>query len=122
VTSAEAAALRALEERHLRHETRTSREAMSALLADDFVEFGSSGRVFDRDAVLAAASADTPFQWRIDDFVARSLGAGVALTTYRLSAWSDAGSVRVTLRSSMWVEREGRWVLVFHQGTVAQAG
>jgi hypothetical protein len=113
--------LRDLEESHLRPDVRSSAQAIEAILADDFVEFGSSGRVYDRAAVIASLSGEAAFQWRIDDFVVRALAPGVALTTYRLSAWSESESqARVTLRSSVWVHRAGRWALVFHQGTVAR--
>jgi hypothetical protein len=93
---------------------------MRALLAEEFVEIGSSGRVFDREEVIASATGARAFQSRLDEFGVRSLAPGVALTTYRLSAWPESEShARVTLRSSVWVHRSGRWVLVFHQGTLA---
>ncbi|HEX3130313.1 MAG TPA: DUF4440 domain-containing protein [Thermoanaerobaculia bacterium] len=112
--------LRELEESHLRSDIRSSPEAMQALLADDFVEFGSSGRIYDRAAVIAALVGEPPFNSRIDDFAVRFLSSDAALTTYRLSAWSTSGSqVRVSLRSSLWEHRAGRWVLAFHQGTFA---
>lgn len=77
--------LRELEESHLRSDVRSSPESMRALLADEFLEFGSSGRIFDRAAVLAALSSEHGFNSRIDDFVVQSLSPEVALTTYRLS-------------------------------------
>jgi hypothetical protein len=115
--------LRELEESHLRADIRSSPESMRALLADEFVEFGSSGRIYDRAAVIASLSGQPHFNSRIDDFVVRALSSEVALTTYKLSAWSTSGGqVRVTLRSSVWVHRAGSWVLVFHQGTLASEG
>jgi hypothetical protein len=115
--------LRELEESHLRSDVRSSQESMRALLADEFIEFGSSGRIFDRAAVIAALSGEPGFKSRIDDFVVRSLSSEVALTTYRLSAWyTSEGQARVTLRSSIWVQRAGRWLMVFHQGTLAGEG
>ena len=105
--------LRSLEERHLLYEVRSSPDAMLALLAEEFVEFGSSGRIFDRATVLASVSGQPAFQSRIDEFAVRALAPGVALATYRLSAWSESeGNARVTLRSSVWVQRAGRWVMV----------
>ena len=38
--------LRTLEERLLQPDVRRSAQAVASLLADEFVEFGSSGRVF----------------------------------------------------------------------------
>ena len=115
------AQLRELEESHLRSDVRSSPESLRALLADEFIEFGSSGRIFDRAAVIAALPSQPSFKSRIDDFVVRSLSTEVALTTYKLSAWSalSGGQTRVTLRSSVWVNRADRWLLVFHQGTLA---
>ena len=43
---------------------------------------------------------------------AAELGPDVVLLTYRLD-----GVERPSLRSSVWVRAEGRWVLLFHQGT-----
>jgi hypothetical protein len=42
------ARLRSLEESHLRQEVRASPERMGSLLAEEFMEFGASGRVLDR--------------------------------------------------------------------------
>jgi hypothetical protein len=89
------------------------------LLAEDFIEIGSSGRVYDRNAILAAVPGEDAFTWSIEDFAVRLLAPEVALVTYRLSIRSaGAHDPRVTLRSSVWVHRDGRWVLVFHQGTL----
>jgi len=48
--------LRELEESDLRSDVRSSPGFISGLLADEFVEFGSSGRIFDREAVIASMS------------------------------------------------------------------
>lgn len=110
---------RELEESHLRPEIRSSPEALGALLAEDFIEFGSSGRIYDRHAILEALSGEDAFTWSIEDFAVRLLAPGLALATYRLSIRSaETRDPRVTLRSSVWVHRGDRWVLVFHQGTL----
>ena len=115
--------LRVLEESHLRHEVRSSPEAMGTLLGEEFVEFGSSGRVFDRATAIESVSGQAAFHSRVDEFNVRALAPDVALTTYRLSVWSEPEEQAcVTLRSSVWVHRAGRWVLVFHQGTLASSG
>lgn len=112
--------LRELEESHLRSDVRSSPESLRELLADDFIEIGSSGQVVSRSAVIAALPDQPAFRSRIEDFEVRVLSPEVALTMYRLSVWTlSGGQPKVTLRSSVWVHRGSRWLLVFHQGTLA---
>jgi len=85
---------------------------LMSLIADDFVEFGRSGRIWDRDSIRALLEGpvveSTSIDLVADRFEVAELLDGVALVTYR--------SPRVN-RSSIWLCREGRWQLRFHQGT-----
>lgn len=109
------AQFRELEESHLRPEARSSPEALRFLLADDFLAIGSSGRLWNRDQTIEALSGEVAFTASIEHLTVQSLAPGVALTTYRLVITS--GGARTTRRSSIWVHRGGRWLLLFHQGT-----
>jgi hypothetical protein len=110
------AELRALEDRILDPAVRADPQTLGALLAPEFTEFGASGRVFDRDGIVAALAAEPPRQARrTRGFKVRLLAPGVALTTWRVKR--DDGIE--TLRSSLWQRRDGQWLIVFHQGTVA---
>jgi hypothetical protein len=112
------AELLALEHSHLLPEVRRSAVRMRELLADDFVEFGSSGAVHDRDAVIRSLAGERNHRAAIDGFSVQLRSPDAALTTYRLASQSEnAPAVRWTLRSSLWVRRDGRWQLLFHQGT-----
>lgn len=116
--------LRELEERLLASDVRSSREDVSDLLADDFVEFGRSGRVYDRQQTIEALSAEVDRDASIErtarDFRISLLTQGVALLTYRSTRRSAASeSVVHSLRSSIWKLTDGRWQMVFHQGTPA---
>ena len=114
-SSALAEELRGLEERLLDPEVRGSAERVDELLAEDFVEFGSSGLVYDKSAVIEALGRDPGFVGTrtLCDFSLRELSPTVVLVTYRIG---ETG----TLRSSIWQGREGRWRMVFHQGTRRQ--
>ncbi len=116
-TTALTAQLRQLEESILDPAMRADPTRMRALLAPEFMEFGASGRVFDRDgiiAVLAAEPARVARQAR--GFKVRLIAPGAALTTWRVQR--DDGIE--TLRSSVWQQQaDGRWLMVFHQGTLA---
>jgi hypothetical protein len=84
------------------------------LIADGFLEFGASGRTWDKASMrqtLAGATPTPPVE--LEDFAAEALADGVALVTYRL------GPPRPSNRSSVWVRRDGRWQVRFHQGTLA---
>ena len=94
---------------------------MSELLAEEFVEFGSSGRQFNKAQVVAALQSESPVQVTASEFKVWLLSSQIALVTYQAQRHGDP-SVH-TLRSSIWQQKEGQWQMVFHQGTpVSQAG
>jgi len=103
---------RALEERLLDPNVRRSPSQVGDLLADDFVEFGSSGRVYDKPTVIAALKQEPGFDdpRTISKFSVRELSPSITLVTYQISESS-------TLRSSIWRFHGDHWKLVFHQGT-----
>lgn len=112
--------LRELEERLLQPDFRRSRPAVSALLAEDFVEYGSSGRIFDKQQVLDLLGSEPEHRATLENFEARPLSADVVLATYRSIRLNGPPEPGATfLRSSLWVRRDGRWQIVFHQGTRA---
>ncbi|CAM2070104.1 DUF4440 domain-containing protein [Sulfidibacter corallicola] len=117
------AEIRKLEESHLVSEVRGSAARLGALLAEDFVEFGSSGRVWQRAEIIddVVSEEEEPGVARfISDFIAKRLAENVVLTTYRCTRRSPSGEVRVSLRSSVWRKSgEGSWQMCFHQGTMA---
>ncbi len=110
-----------LEERlNLSYTTRSSSELI-ALLADDFREFGSSGRIFDKASILLELEAQPDFRIRILEFEARPVATEAALTTYRAEVHNPrSGKVSFSLRSTLWVRRQGAWRAIFHQGTRAE--
>ena len=60
--------LRTLEERLLQPDVRRSAQAVASLLADEFVEFGSSGRVFDKTQIITALRDEPPIERVLSDF------------------------------------------------------
>jgi GNAT superfamily N-acetyltransferase len=111
--------IRALELRLLDPEVRSSAEEMTRLLADDFLEFGASGRMFDKALIVGSVSREEPVEFSVADFEVRLLAPEIALATYRLCSRTLAGeSRRFSLRSSLWIRAGDRWLLRFHQGTL----
>ena len=117
LNSADTDAFRLLEERLAMPADTESRETLAALLAEDFQEFGSSGRVFDTAAVLDELVPGGRPRILLENFTATSVTASVVLVRYVSRSVPGAGWKPPALRSSLWCHREGRWQLLFHQGT-----
>lgn len=107
-----------LEERLLSHAIRSSLAHLSALLAADFHEIGSSGRTFSRAEILEALAAESPqSHTTLTDFRCTELTDTLAHVTYRTVHETGQAAWRTALRSSLWIFRDDRWQILFHQGT-----
>jgi hypothetical protein len=106
------------EEALLDPDVRCDRSQVEALLADDFIEFGSSGLVWTRDQIFDLLATETYTPPLIADFKCVMLSQDVALVTYRtVRRDAQSGARTASLRSSIWTNMSGRWRLRFHQGT-----
>lgn len=101
-----------LEKRLLDPETRHSRAHLEFMIHDAFKEFGSSGRVYQKASIIAMMTREAPGEITIRDFRVLKLSEEAVLLTYR--SVGQSGDVR---RSSIWVNQDGRWRIIFHQGT-----
>src|SRR5262249_4850092 len=114
--------LRRLEESLLQPDVRRDAAAVESLLADEFREFGSSGRVYNREQAIAALQTEGRCECSLTDFQATLIANSLALVTYKAAQRGQGGkAVSFSLRSSLWIHRDGRWQALFHQGTAAQS-
>jgi hypothetical protein len=112
------ALLRAREEALLDPAVRRDRARVEALLAEDFLEFGSSGRTWSREEILELLANETCQPPAIEDFRCDWIGEDVALVTYKtVRVGPESGLRTVVLRSSIWIKGSGEWRVRFHQGT-----
>lgn len=112
--------IRALEERLLQSDVRKSPQELDRLLADDFVEFASDGRPYDKHQVIEALQYEDRFRRSLVDFRLRLLADDVALATFRaIRENTHSGEVARSLRSSIWRRGASEWQVVFHQGTIS---
>jgi hypothetical protein len=110
--------LRRSEEALLDPAVRSDRTRVSQLLADDFLEFGSSGHIWTRDGILDLLAREIPAPIHMMDFECAPLQDDVALVTYRVSRTDALTGIQISsLRSSIWIKTPGGWRLRFHQGT-----
>ncbi len=108
--------LRVLEEQLLQAGFRKIPERVAELLADEFVEFGSSGHRFNKAQIIKSLQAESSERWSLSEFCVSLLAPDVALATYQAIRYTEPPVH--SLRSSIWKLRDGRWQLVFHQGTL----
>lgn len=97
-------------------EKRQDTAFLRRVLHPDFIEFGASGRTWTRKSIIAdltSVSSETSIE--ATAMTARRIDTGTVFITYRTDC---AG--RRSLRSSIWVQHQGRWTILFHQGTPAR--
>lgn len=106
--------LLSLERTLLQPDVRKNTEELSSLLADDFKEFGASGRTFSKEHIIESLAHEATERMLIQAFELKLLAPEIALVTYRIE---KLDSRKQSLRSSIWQRHEGSWQMVFHQGT-----
>ena len=114
--------LKQLEESLLHPDVPNSEQEVASLLADEFLEFGSSGKVYDKKQVLEALKVENAEQMTMTEFKAVPLSPDIILTTYRVNRLNTGTQQESSsLRSSIWKFLENRWQMVFHQGTPSKS-
>ncbi len=108
--------LRELEEQLLQPHVRKMPERVAELLAEEFVEFGSLGCRYNKTQIIEALQSESSSRWSLSEFDVSLLAPDVALATYR--AIQHTEPPLHSLRSSIWMLRDGHWKMVFHQSTV----
>ena len=106
--------VRELELSLLTSENRQDATFLHRVLHPDFMEFGASGRTWNRQNIivdLIATSPETSIE--ATAMTARRIDADTILITYH----ADHAGMR-SLRSSIWIQHKANWTMLFHQGTL----
>lgn len=91
-------------------------------LADDLIEVGWNGLVFTKDKLLGLIGYVDVSQYDISNVKFRSLDRDAVLLTYDLNVNASAAGKSAPSHeyaSSVWVKRDGKWVMELHQSTPA---
>lgn len=108
--------IESLEEELWREETRFNTKRMEEIIAQDFFEFGRSGRIYKRNNTLCIPSQPIKAVIPLPDFNARLLAKNVVQVTYN-SIVTYNNIVEKARRNSIWTKSPQGWILRFHQGT-----
>jgi len=88
---------------------------LNKLIADEFVEFGSGGKIYTKTDILQHLSTESKREFEMSNFSTVVLADNCMLATYQLQE-KDSKS----LRSSIWKKFNNDWKMIFHQGTLVQ--
>lgn len=86
---------------------------------DEFIEFGKSGQVFDKDSIINYLNnLDSDRDIDIQSFVLKDLKDDILVANY-ISNEKETGTK--ALRTSIWIKEHSDWKLYFHQGTITES-
>lgn len=105
----------------LKSEVRKSSEKISELISTEFIEFTSSGKVisYKEGQVYQDKNDNTEIEWEIRNFSIRELSNECVLAMYKVIKHNEIDeNKKYSLRSSIWKCFDGKWKMIFHQGTL----
>ena len=103
-----------LEKSLLEVEVRNSKDELERLLAPEFIEFGSSGRLFTLNSIIESLTVfEEQVPYEFEEVETRQLSNECVLLLYKVIR-----NGRMSNRSSVWQLKDGNWQMTFHQGTI----
>ena len=115
LTSKDVDLLKKFEESLWKRESRFDNDYMRSILAEDFFEFGQSGKIYNLEISLSAPDQEINANLPLKDFAVHQITKDVVLITYISEVRYD--DLEVANRSSLWLKTDDGWKLKFHQGT-----
>ena len=109
-----------LEKDLLKSEVRKSSQKINEILSDDFIEFCSSGSIYHykNGDIFQEKDDELENNWRILDFEIKELSDDCLLALYKVIKLNEKDeNKRSSIRSSIWKLQDGKWEMIFHQGT-----
>ena len=91
---------------------------LAELIDNEFIEIGSSAAIHDKAEVIRWLASDDQSERIGTSFKAHPLAENIILLTY-ISTIKDTpvAESKQAMRSSIWRLSDGKWRMVFHQGT-----
>ena len=96
---------------------RKDAQLLQKLLADEFVEFGTSGRIYNKKLIIERLGKEEPYYVEALNFRAVALASDVVQLTFKTRRKNEDGSYSASLRCSIWKLNGAQWQMLFHQGT-----
>ena len=91
-------------------------DAFASFLADDAIEVEETG-VYDKAGSVKGVSQFDASKATLSDFKTVNLDSNATLVTYLVKGPAPAFPSLGERHSTIWVNRDGKWLAIFHQGT-----
>lgn len=95
---------------------------LDRLLAEDFIEFGTSGKVYNKMNIIELLPKEDSATIEAFDFRAIALSSEFVQLTFKTNRQNKDGSITSSLRCSIWKKNGNQWQMFFHQGTKTVLG
>jgi hypothetical protein len=115
------AQLKGLEMALLNPITRHNLAALSYVIADEFLGFAGSGHGVNKRTLIEALRVEPAPMVSIEGFRVKLVRSDLALVVYRTTPRFEAHSEAILLHTSLWILRDKRWQLAFHERNQEQA-
>jgi hypothetical protein len=106
-----------LEASLLTQEVRSSFEKLNKLMTDDFIEYGSSGLIYNKKDILERLPNKPSPSYSLSNFELIIISESVVQTRFKTRRINLDGSELSSLHSSLWRKSNSDWQMFFHQGT-----
>jgi hypothetical protein len=106
-----------LEASLLSQEVRTSVESLDILIADEFIEYGSSGLIYDKKNILERLPKGPSPTYNLYDFQCINLSENIIQSQFKTDKINLDSTKKTSLRTSLWRKSGNNWQIFFHQGT-----
>lgn len=101
----------------LKPEVRSSRDTLDKLLADDFVEHGTSGNTYSKlDILERLPNSPGNTKYTMSDFSVEMLSEDVAIAKFKTEKIADGKDKVISQRISHWRKTNKGWQIFFHEG------
>ncbi|APJ04343.1 DUF4440 domain-containing protein [Silvanigrella aquatica] len=105
--------IKGLEERLLQPFVRCSKKELETLLAEEFIEYASSGHIFNKLEIINALLEEVEVHYKLEKFNINKMSEEIILANY-VAVKNDKF---YSLRTSIWKYINDKWQIIFHQGT-----